>query len=230
MPRKPRNTPAGYIYHVINRAAGRIALFRKPEDYAAFERVLLLAHQRVPLPILDWCIMKNHWHFIVQPKTDEQITQFFQWLTHTHAMRWRVARRTVGWGHLYQDRFKAFPIQSDNHLLTLLRYVERNALTAGVVKRAEDWRWGSLWVRREGPADLRRLLTHWPIGCPRDWLRVVNTPWTPKELEWVRESVKRGRPYGEAAWIQQTAIHLDLDHTLRNEGRPPNPSQDEALK
>jgi putative transposase len=195
-------------------------LFRKPEDYGAFERIMVLAHQRAPLPILDWCIMKNHWHFVVRPKTDDQITQFFRWLTHTHAMRWRVSRRTVGWGHLYQGRFKAFPIQSDGHLLTVLRYVERNALTAGAVKHAEDWRGGSLWVRREGPAELRRLLAPWPIDRPRDWLKIVNMPLSKKELEQVRLSVTRSRPYGDPAWTRETASALDLDHTLRSEGRP----------
>ena len=62
-------------------------------------------------------------------------------------MRWRVAHHTVGYGHVYQGRFKSFPIERDEHLLTVCRYVERNALTAGAAKRAEDWRWSSLYVR-----------------------------------------------------------------------------------
>ena len=99
-----------------------------------------------------------------------------------------------------------------------------------MVKRAEDWRWGSLWVWREGPSELRRLLSDWPIDRPRDWLRVVNTPLTPKELERVRLSVTRSRPYGESAWIQQTATNLDLGHTLRNEGRPANEAESEVRR
>src|SRR5271166_4018901 len=68
---------------------------------------------------------------------DGQVTAFFRWLAHTHAMRWRVAHRTVGYGHLYQGRFQSFPVQSDEHLLTVLRYIERNAVGAGLVARAE---------------------------------------------------------------------------------------------
>ena len=103
-------------------------------------------------------IIKNHWHFVVWPTTDTQVTEFFRWLTNTHAVRWRVARRTVGWGSLYQGRFKAFPVQRNEHVLTVCRYVERNASRAGLIKRAENWRWGSLWARLKGPAELRNLL------------------------------------------------------------------------
>lgn len=106
--------------------------------------------------------------------------------------------------------------------------MERNALTAGVVQRAEDWRGGSLWVRREGAAEMRRLLTDWPLDRPRDWRQMVNTPWTKKELAQVRLSVTRNRPYGDAAWTQETASALDLDHTLRSVGRPAREGDDDG--
>ena len=162
MPRQPRYCPAGYVYHVLNRSAGRIALFRRDADYAAMERILMVAKEKVDLPLLAWCFMKNHWHFVVRPETDTQVSEFFRWLTHTHAMRWRVAHRSVGGGHLYQGRFKSFPVQGAEgegrrHFLTVCRYVQRNALTAGVVRRAQAWRWGSLWAEREGPADLQAV-------------------------------------------------------------------------
>ena len=113
------------MYHVLNRSVGRMHLFGKDADFEAFERVMIEAHQRHPIRILSYCVLSNHWHFVVWPKADGQVTAFFRWLTHTHAMRWRVAHRTVGYGHLYQGRFKSFPVQSDEHLLTVLRYVER---------------------------------------------------------------------------------------------------------
>ena len=105
-----------------------------------------------------------------------------RWLAHTHAMRWHVAHGTVGRGHLYQGRFKSFPIQEDEHFLTACRYVERNALAAGVVRRAEDWRWGSLWARRHGDERLEALLSEWPVERPTGWLRLVNEPITDKEV------------------------------------------------
>jgi putative transposase len=135
-------------------------------------------------------------------------------------MRWHVAHNTVGGGHLYQGRFKSFPIETDEHFLTVCRYVERNALTARLVKRAQDWRWSSLWVRRHGPAELKALLSEWPVDRPRNWLRLVNTPMSAKEMEAVQTSIIRNRPFGDEAWQRRTAAKLDLTHTLRSPGRP----------
>jgi putative transposase len=237
MARKARHTPGGYIYHVHNRSAGRIALFRNEDDYAAFERVLLEAHGRIPLRILAWCLMKNHWHFVVWPRTDDEVTAFFRWLSHTHAMRWRVARASVGWGHLYQGRFKAFPVERGHHLLEVCRYVERNALTAGAVKRAEDWRWGSLHIRcqKRGAATevaLQGLLTPRVVqdaGSLKNWVKYVNAVATKSERERLEASAKRGCPYGEARWVSRVAGQLELEHTMRPEGRPPKPKTEGAI-
>src|SRR6478735_6873399 len=136
MPRTARRAPGGYVYHVLNRAVGRMRLFRSDDDFEAFQRVMVEAHRRHPLRILAYCVLSKHWHFVVWPKADGQLTDYFRWLAHTHAMRWRVAHRTVGYGHLYQGRFKSFPVQSDEHLLTVLRYIERNPVGAGLVTRA----------------------------------------------------------------------------------------------
>jgi len=226
MPRKARVAPGGLVYHVLNRAAGRTTLFRGDDDFAAFERVMLEAHERFPLRILCYCLMSNHWHFVARPAKDGELTAFFRWLTNTHAMRWRVAHRTVGYGHLYQGRFKSFPIQCDGHLLTACRYVERNALSAGLAKRAEHWRWGSLWARDNGRGELKALLSDWPVDRPRDWMQTVNTPLTPKELDRLAASEARGRPFGSEPWITRMVSTLDLTHTVRREGRPSKKAAD----
>jgi putative transposase len=195
-------------------------LFTRDEDFLAFERVLAAAQERHPIRILSWCIMSNHWHFVVWPKKEGELTAFFRWLAHTHAMRWRVSRHTVGYGHLYQGRFKSLPVQADEHLLTVCRYVERNALTAGLVKRAEQWRWSSLWVRMHGEPEQKALLTDWPVEMPADWIKWVNTPITAKELDRLKLTLERGRPFGSDRWVARTAKALKLEHTLRREGRP----------
>src|ERR1041385_1414085 len=141
MPRVARKAPGGVVYHVLNRANGRLRLFKKEDDFLAFEKVLLSAWERVPIRILGWCVMPNHWHLVLWPAKDGQVTAFMRWLTLTHAQRWKHAHDAVGHGHLYQGRFKSFPIQEDGHLLTVLRYVERNPLRAGLVSSAQDWRW-----------------------------------------------------------------------------------------
>src|SRR4051812_23155455 len=126
MPRFGRKAPGGLVYHVLNRANGRVRLFKKEEDFRAFERVLLEAWKRAPIRILGWCIMSNHWHLVLWPEKDGQLSRFMGWLTLTHAQRWKQVHAAVGQGHLYQGRFKSFPIEEDRHLLTVLRYVERN--------------------------------------------------------------------------------------------------------
>jgi len=148
MPRVAREALGGYVYHVINRGVGRMELFKKDADFEAFERVLAQTQARHEMRLLSWCIMPNHWHLVVWPSEDGQLGRFMQRLTITHVRRWQEHRRRVGEGHVYQGRYKSFPVQRDEHLLTVNRYVERNALRSGLVAsggRAEDWRWGSLW-------------------------------------------------------------------------------------
>jgi putative transposase len=207
------------VYHVINRANGRLRLFKTEADFAAFEKALLETHAKFPIPILAWCIMQNHWHFVVQPTQDDELSKFFGRLGLLHAMRWQAAHNAIGMGHVYQGRFKNFMIEEDEHLLWVLRYVERNALRANLVRHAEDWRHSSLHVRRHGPADLRRLLTDWPVSRPRDWIAQVNRPQTPAEEAAIVNAINRGCPLGNASWVTATAMRHDLLSTLRARGR-----------
>jgi putative transposase len=222
MPRTARQCPGGYAYHIWNRAAGRLRLFKKDQDYLAFERTLVEAHQRHPLDLLDWCLMPNHWHFVVLPRRDGQVTAFVRWLTHAHAMRAITHRRVLGMGPLYQGRFKSLPVERDEHLRTLLSYVQRNPVRAGLVKHAAAWRWGGQWVRRRGPAELKSILAPWPLAGPRQWGRWVDRPQTPAQLEAIRVCIRRSRPLGPERWTRQTAAALGLAWTLRPRGRPAN--------
>jgi putative transposase len=185
MPRAARKAPGGQVYHVLNRSVGKMHLFGKDTDFEAFQRVMIEAHQRHPIRILSSCVLSNHWHFAVWPDADGQVTAFFRWLAHTHAMRWRVAHRTVGYGHLYQGRFQSFPVQSDDHLLTVLRYIERNAVGAGLVARAEHWRWSGLWARMHGEDAIKAILQGHLSALaggkrPVDWTDRVNAPLSAK--------------------------------------------------
>ncbi|MBI3410453.1 MAG: transposase [Planctomycetes bacterium] len=221
MPRHARSAPGGYVYHALNRAVARLPLFQKDEDYRAFERVLVEAMHKHATRILAYCLMPNHWHFVLWPRRDEELTAFLRWLTHTHTQRWHAHYHTAGSGHLYQGRFKAFPIEENNHLYSVLRYVERNALRANLVKRAEAWRWSSLAHRLGGDADpIRRLLHAWPVPMPRDWLARVNRAQSQAELEALRRSLTRGQPFGSESWQARTTKKLGLEYTLRRQGRP----------
>jgi putative transposase len=220
MPRTARVAPAGYVYHVLNRGVGRMQLFSKPADYQAFLDILEETLAKIPLRVCGFCLMPNHWHFLVWPKADGQLAAFFQRLTVTHANRWQRHRHRVGYGHVYQGRFKSFPVEADEHFYQVQRYVERNALRANLVRDALSWQWSSLWVREQGTAEQQAWLSPWPAPARRDWLKRINEPETEAELEALRRSVRRGAPYGDPAWVKTTARRLGLESTLRARGRP----------
>lgn len=222
MPRRARAIVGGLIYHVLNRSNGRTTLFRKEGDYEAFEGTLVEAYERLPLRILSFCVMPNHWHFVVWPRRgrDDEVSEFFRWLTLTHAQRWHAHHGTSGTGHLYQGRFKSFPIEQDEHFYTVARYVERNPLQAGLVERAEQWQHGSLSLRMGRASDVRRVLADWPLLLPRQWVDHVNQPMTDGEADAVRRAITKATPFGSAEWTRRTAAALGLEHTLRPPGRP----------
>ena len=218
MGRPLRTAPGDLVYHVLNRANGRSPLFEKDGDYAAFERVLAEACQRVAMRILAYCLMPNHWHLVLWPYRDGDLSRFMGWLTLTHTQRWHAHHHTVGHGHLYQGRFKSFLVQQDAHLLTVCRYVERNALRAGLVDRAEQWRWGSGGQRHSGGGMVP--LSGWPVERPAEWVRWVNEPETEGELTAVRRSIIKGQPFGSVGWIEQMVTTWQLFSTVRGRGRP----------
>lgn len=210
----------GVVYHVLNRGNGKAQIFDADGDYFAFEKVLGEAQLQVPMRVLSYCIMPNHWHLVLWPHEDGDLSEFMRWLTVTHSKRWQAYRGLAGSGHLYQGRFRSFPVEEDGHFLAVCRYVERNPLRAELVEEAQQWRWCSLW-RRQKPRERKAgLLTDWPVPRPPDWLELVNQPQTQQELAALRTSIKRGRPFGRAAWVASSAAILGLESTLRPRGRP----------
>jgi len=225
MPRPRRRIVESVVYHVLNRGNGRMTLFHKDGDYLAFLRVLGEGLSRYPVDLLDWCLMPNHWHLVLRPRKSAALTGLMRWISVTHVRRHHAHYHTRGGGHLYQGRFKSFPIEADRHFLQVCRYVESNALRAGLVKRAEDWPWCSLgWPERAPrvPRELRPDLeiAAWPVKQPRDWGKLVNERLPEKAVGALRTSMERGRPFGGEQWVTDTAKRLQLENTIRPPGRP----------
>lgn len=223
MARPPRASAGGIVYHVLNRGNGRMTLFEGDGDYIAFETLLSEAIERYNMRLCSYCILPNHWHMLLWPHSgdDSALSKFVGWISLSHAKKWLAYHESSGTGHVYQDRFKSFPVESDEHFLTVARYVERNALRANLVKNAEDWRWGSLWARNNaGSAALAPALSDWPIEIPANWSRLVNTPLSEAEEQAIRRAIVRSSPYGSERWTQRTAEKLGLEATLRPRGRP----------
>jgi putative transposase len=203
---------------VLNRACRRAALFEDDADYRDFVEVFVHARARVEMRILAYTVMPNHWHLILWPDTDLQLSRFMHWLTLTHTKRWHIARGTTGTGPLYQGRYKAIPVQSDEHLLTAIRYVERNPVRAGLVGRVQNWQWSSVWERSN--SSNKGLLTEWPIPFPGDWLSTLNVAENESHLTAMREAVKLNTPLGDEAWRCAAAANFHLKRTFRPPGRP----------
>jgi putative transposase len=217
MPRTARASQANVCYHVLSRGNRRAEVFHHDGDYAAFVRLLRQACARVPMRVLAYCLMPNHFHLALWPARAGDLSDWMQWLLTAHVRRYQRLYRSSG--HVWQGRFKAFPIQEDLHLLTVLRYIERNPLRADLVERAEDWPWSSLrhWLKPERVP----WMDSGPVRRGDDWLAWVNAAQTEAELARLRHSVHRGTPFGADDWVQQTAARLGLESTLRPAGRPP---------
>ncbi len=198
----------------------RMQVFEKAGDYEAFERVLKETLEEAPMRVCAYCLMPSHWHILLWPERDGDLARFMQRLTITHVRRWQENRHYVGLGHVYQGRYKSFPVEEDEHFLAVARYVERNALRANLVVRAEEWRWSSLWRRCRGTAEDKAVLAAWPLEVPEDWLERVNRADNESELEALRRSVQRGRPYGATEWQKRIAKRLGLESAYRSPGRP----------
>jgi len=220
MPRQRRVKAPGLVFHVLNRAAKRARLFANSRDYAAFEQLLAEGVASYHVALFAYCIMPNHWHLLLAPNADGALSRFMHWLTTTHSRRWQLVHDVEGTGAVYQGRFRSIPVSNDEHFLWVRRYIERNALRAHLVERAEAWRWSSLWHECRHP-DAQWLASS-PVTIPVNWTEHVNVPQTDAELNAFRRAVQNGEPFGPTEWGQRLAREFKL-HTGRPRGRPRRP-------
>src|SRR3954471_8325517 len=180
MPRASRQIEAGTIHHVLNRGNGRRMLFGKEQDFLAFGKLMTEAFASFPVDLLAYCLMGNHWHLLLRPRTAAALPALMRWVTTTHARRLHASvgghRRRTETGHVYQGRYKSFPVQANDwHFLAVARYVEGNPLRAKLVARPRDCSWSSLTSAASAECGLR--LADWPAERPRRWASIVNDTW-----------------------------------------------------
>ncbi|NNJ79074.1 MAG: transposase [Xanthomonadales bacterium] len=206
MARTARASKGGICYHVINRGNARATVFHDSSDFKSFISLMSKACERIPMRILSYCLMPNHFHLVIRPYNDGDMSRWMQWLLTSHVRRYHRLRGTSG--RVWQGRFKAFPIQEDSHLLTVMRYVERNPVRANLVESAIHWKWSSIRNARTGHPCA--ILSQPPIPIPADWLAWVDQPISQTELDAVRRCGKRQAPFGSPSWVEVTAESLGL--------------------
>jgi putative transposase len=215
MPRTARASVGGILYHALNRGNRREAVSHQPADYEAFVEAIADATRRLPVDLFGSCLLPNHFHLVPRPVADGDLGRWMRRLLTAHARRYHRHSRTSG--HVWQGRFKAFPIQDEDHLATAPRYVERDAPRAEPVSRAEHWSWSSSPGRLAGDPLLWRGEPS-PRGAA--WLDRVDAPLAAGDLQRLRTSIARESPFGTEAWTRRTAEQLGLESTLRPRGRP----------
>jgi putative transposase len=217
MPRRKRIAKGNIVYHVLNRANGRLRIFKKDRDFEAFEQILGEGIERFEMRLCGYCIMSNHWHLVLWPMHDGDLPSFMKWITVTHSHRWHSSHGTVGIGHLYQGRYKSFPVQKEAYYLTLMRYVESNPVRAGLVRRSRDWISSSMAIRLGAEKPLK--LCDGPLALPKRWQRLVDDC-SRLPVNEIQSCIQRGRPFGGKEWMLKTAKALLLESSLRRRGRP----------
>lgn len=208
------------VYHVLNRANFRSQLFSKDNQYQDFLGILGEAVEIVPMRILAYCLMPNHWHLVLYPRNESDLSKFMHWVTLTHTRRYHTKTKTIGYGHIYQGRYKSIPVEQDRYFWSLVRYVERNAKRAGFVRNAEDWKWSSIHIRLKGSDEQKKLLSPWPVEEPENYRAWINQSEPKEEIENIRYTIQRNRPYGSEQWVEKTVKKFGLQSTIRNPWRP----------
>ncbi|MCK9344994.1 MAG: transposase [Candidatus Pacebacteria bacterium] len=220
MSRNARVDVGGEIYHVINRANGRFKIFDEDKDYKLFEQLLLETKELNGMRILAYVIMPNHWHLVLYPKNDGDLGVFMQRLTNAHTRKVHAKTGTNGNGHLYQGRYKSFLVDSENYLLSVIKYVERNPVRAKLVISCEDWEWGSAYFRLARKRKNVELIDLPPINLPIDYKQWINAPEKQDEVDTIRISVNKSVPYGGEGWVEKMVVKHKLESTLKSPGRP----------
>jgi putative transposase len=227
MGRPLRPAGDGLVFHAINRGNNRDRVFFDQDDFRAFLRALAQTQLRYPFRLFGYTLMTNHFHLLLQPDAGQSISRILQSLTVAHT--WRYHRRHRSVGHVWQGRFKSPVIQDDEHLLTVLRYVEANPLRAGMVADLKDYPWTSYAAHGLGQTDA--LVSEAPVWVALGateaarqefWRKWVHEPLTERELAALRRSVTSGRPFGSESWVKAIGLRmgLPLTPTPTRRGRP----------
>ncbi|MGH9498027.1 MAG: transposase [Terriglobales bacterium] len=212
-------------HHITQRGNARQVVFGGDADRLTYLGLLGQYCELYRLSLLGYCLMSNHVHLVVVPRTAQSLAQA---LKHTHGRY--AAYRNAGQhssGHLWQGRFYSCPLD-DAHLWIALRYVELNLVRARMVAEVDQWRWSSAAAHcglafPQTRLDLEVWQRRWSA---EEWVEFLAAGESPTELTALRQFTHNGRPLGSAAFV--AALEQSTQRLLapRNRGRRPKPTAD----
>jgi putative transposase len=215
MPRRRLAGCGGFVFHVMNRSAKQLTLFDEPGEYGMFLQVLAEAESACPIRLLEYCVMPNHWHLLVWPERDDQLTPFMRWITGVHAQRWRQARGQPGKGAVYQGRYRWVAVQGGEHYDVARRYIQQNPVRAHLVARPGDWPWSSA---SDKPVAIRPALARGPLSM--EGQQPSTGRLTDEAAQQMRASLKGGQPFGDPAWSMALEVRKWLMAVLEAHSKP----------
>ena len=218
MPRHARVSPDGFVQHVLNRGDHREILFHEPSDFRAFLKAFTDTAQRIAMRVLAYCIMRNHFHFVLWPYAGADLPVFMHRFMSVYISRHLKHLPPPSPGHIFQDRYDNVLVETGPALLRVLRYVEANAFAASLVNRVEEYPWTS--ASPEALEDGRPIICDWPIEKPSNWSQLLNLRTAAAELKKIQRCAARGAPYGSPAWTERVIKQFGLEHTVRRPGCP----------
>lgn len=141
MPRQARKKSESGIYHIMLRGINRQQIFEDEEDREKFLDTLENYKDQCGYTIYAYCLMGNHIHLLLK-EGKEDLTLVFKRIagSYVYWYNWKYHRC----GHLFQDRFKSEPVETDEYFLTVLRYIHQNPVKARICKKAEEFKFSSM--------------------------------------------------------------------------------------
>lgn len=146
MPRRKAEFVQHGYYHIYNRGAGRHKLFIEKDNYLYILRRTKKYTKEFDLTVIAYCLMPNHYHFLIRQDGNTSLGELPKRVFGGYS---RAVNKRYGWsGTLFEGRFKAKTVTTDNYLYQLCRYINANPVKDGIVKRLEDWPYSNYleWV------------------------------------------------------------------------------------
>lgn len=139
MPYRPRKhqLESDIVYHLLNRANGRVETFHDDEDYGYFKSILKKHVGLYGMMIYHYCLMPNHYHLEAEFDRVEVLSSAMAGINRSYTHYYHKRYGTAG--YLWQGRFKSKPIQKSEYLLSCARYIEANPVKAKIVEEAQDY-------------------------------------------------------------------------------------------